>query len=68
MEYNKFIEVDGKRYMYHHDALTQGYVRANVAETDPKEYSGRYGNGFYTLLHNCSSTRYCIKRYWIQEN
>ena len=49
----------------HHTALFRGYVSRVGTESEPREYHGRFGDGFTMVSPNWDSTFYSYKTYYI---
>ena len=58
------------KYEYHHSAYTRGYVSRKATEEQlPRiPYNGRFGRGYYVDCPCFNSTRYCVRKYYIEVN
>lgn len=52
-------------YVYHHTALTRGYVKVGHEIKEP--YKGRFGTGYILLRNNPRSSQYCLKDYYVEK-
>lgn len=50
--------------VFHHTALTPGYVSNKLTDGIKTPYSGRFGTGYTIKRHNPDSTRYCFIDYY----
>lgn len=65
-----YRELDRTKYKFHHKARHAGYV-SRTCDMDCLEavpYNGRFGRGFYVDFPAYDSTRYCWRKYYIEEN
>lgn len=56
-------------YKFHHKARHAGYVSrtCNTECLEAVPYNGRFGRGFYVDFPAYDSTRYCWRKYYIEE-
>lgn len=63
----KRLESEGK-IMYHHTAVSAGYVsrKCKSGSSYPvKPYKGRFGEGYKRFRPRYDTNRYCYVEYWI---
>lgn len=65
------LEVDGQLYMFHHTALSAGYVKYKATMQEcadaAEEYHGRFGDGYTVRTPNFNTFRYCYITYYIKQ-
>lgn len=54
-----------KNYLYHHSALTRGYV-SRKCDGIVREYNGRFGKGYVILTPRYDTTQYCNIHYYVE--
>lgn len=58
-------EIKMKNCVFHHSALTRGYVSVKCEGGIVEKYEGKFGKGYTVKRHNPDSTRYCIVEYYV---
>lgn len=64
MKYENLIK---KGYKLHHKATAPGYTSRKRAHGEPKEYHGRFGDGFTVDFPRWDTSRFVTREYWIKE-
>lgn len=63
----KYSDLEPSDYFLHHTALAPGYVSRTIDHEEPREYHGRFGDGYTVDFPNFASSRYVNREYWIKK-